>query len=197
MAFWDFLPEAMSKKTKKRVAKSRKLAPLFWSLIGLFCILLFISYKVYKSYRLSFTTPPTKTYSERQVDRKPISLYITRFDLRLPIKETTIKNGRWEIFEEGVSHLSTSADPGISGAIILYGHNKKNILGPLSGVTIGDPINIKASDGKEYSYIVKEKLVVNPNQVEILDSGKKEMLILYTCTGFADTRRLVVKAYPL
>jgi sortase (surface protein transpeptidase) len=37
---------------------------------------------------------------------------------------------------------------------------------------------------------------VYPNQTEVLQTTKKEVLTLYTCTGFTDEKRLIVTAIP-
>ena len=93
--------------------------------------------------------------------------------------------------------MSSSARVGEKGNIVIYAHNKATSFGPLAQIKIGDPITLKTRSGKNYSYGVYKIFMVNPNQVEVLQSKGAEELTLYTCTGFADSKRLIVKAKPL
>ena len=45
-----------------------------------------------------------------------------------------------------------------------------------------------------YEYMVNEILIVNPDQIDVINPTQDETLTLYTCSGYFDTQRLVVKA---
>ena len=47
---------------------------------------------------------------------------------------------------------------------------------------------------KEYTYEVKEIKQVYPKELEVIAATTDETLTLYTCSGFNDTKRLIVIA---
>jgi LPXTG-site transpeptidase (sortase) family protein len=47
-----------------------------------------------------------------------------------------------------------------------------------------------------YRYKVREIKTVYPNDVTTVAPSKNEILTLFTCSGFFDEKRLIVKAYP-
>lgn len=139
----------------------------------------------------------TEIYATAQSPKlasKPISLIISSIGLEQQIYQTKITDGNWEISENGVSHLESSANPGDEGAIILYGHNTTDRLSRLKQVQLKDPIYVTNEQNEEFKYQVYDISIVWPNQTEVLEPTHKEELILYTCTGLGDIQRLVVKA---
>ena len=52
--------------------------------------------------------------------------------------------------------------------------------------------NIRTSSW--YSYEVVDIKEVYPNQTEVIEETDDETLTLYTCSGFADSKRLIVVA---
>lgn len=126
----------------------------------------------------------------------PMLLRISSINLALPIESGYIEKGRWYISPTTVTFLTSSSTPGTDGPIIIYGHNKKKILGSLSQVKKGDYISILTERQKIHNYQVVSEEIVSPRDVHILQEDK-ETLIIYTCAGWADTQRLVVKAKPM
>lgn len=124
-----------------------------------------------------------------------VKINITKINLDLEVEETLIKNGVWEISNSKASHLKNSAVPGQDSSIIIYGHNKTKIFGLIRDLKMGDNITLQTTDQKSHQYQVTEIMVVSPKDVQILNE-KSETLILYTCTGFLDSQRFVVKAEP-
>ncbi len=125
----------------------------------------------------------------------PTFISIPAVSIGLPITQTSIINGIWEIDKDGVSHLESSAYPGENSGIIMYAHNTHDRFGNLHSVKIGDEIAVTTRNSKLAKYKVASISVVTPNDVNALITDS-ESLILYTCTGFADLKRLVVKAKP-
>src|SRR5581483_7954912 len=145
----------------------------------------------------SFTTLPQTIEPNTQPSIPPVKIRIPRFSIDLPIEEAQIKNGIWQINSKGASHLAISANPGDKGNIILYGHNKKNLFGKARGLKIGDEIDIISKDGKEFIYKITETKIVAPTDISVVAPTTGEVLTFYTCTGFLDTKRFVVKARPV
>ena len=119
-----------------------------------------------------------------------------KIDLDLKVEESTVKNGKWEVSKNGVSHFKNSAFPGGNGNIVIYGHNKKNILGSLDFLQKGDEISLITEGDAEFKYKVRSIETVSPEKVEVINPTNFEILTIYTCTGLFDSKRLVVKADP-
>ena len=116
----------------------------------------------------------------------------------LEVKEASINNGIWEISETTASFLNSSAKPGEGGNIVIYGHNKKDILGKLIGnIKTGMEIQIFSQNGTFFRYETIEIKTVTPNEIGVVLPTDYEILTLYTCTGLLDSKRLIIKAIPI
>lgn len=195
-------------KTRVRRSGSKKTSPKhpifrflssakFYFILGTFLILISVVYHVYEITKYSFTATPTVDTAQ-QVQRKPLPMHIDidQTTMDFPVVETVIQHGVWQVADNGVSHLGISARPGEDGAIIMYAHNLLDRFGSLPYVYIGQKVTITTADNKKYVYIIKKTQVVSPTDTKILTNQKGEVLILYTCYGFADLERFVVLAYP-
>lgn len=151
---------------------------------------------MYEITKYSFTTPPP--VQKKEVKRLPVPTFINIQGTAMvfPVFQTVIEHGVWQIAEDGASHLAASANPGENGTILIYAHNTLVRFGSLPYVYVGQQITLTTKDGKIHSYTVKKTMVVSPNQTNILFSQKGEVLVLYTCYGFADLERFVVFAFP-
>jgi len=139
-------------------------------------------------------------YSPRvltEVTFKPIQIEIPDVNVKLPIEKTTITNGTWQIAQNGVSYLDFSSGIGDDTAAIMYSHNTKDRFGPILKLENGDKIKITATDNTVRSYRVINTETVTPDRIDVLTSTKGEVLVLYTCTGFLDSKRFIVKALPI
>lgn len=143
--------------------------------------------------QLSFFTP--HVIPVKKMYALPTELIITKVSLDLPIEETAINHGIWQI-ASNVSHLTISARPGEQGPIIMYGHNTNDRLGPIRWLSVGDLITLKTADNKIHHYKIARTLTVAPNQMDIFTNRQEESLIIYTCDGFADLQRFVLIANP-
>jgi LPXTG-site transpeptidase (sortase) family protein len=143
--------------------------------------------------QLAFFTP--HVVPVQKTHAVPTQLIIQKVHINLPIEQTTIQNGAWQVSEQ-VSHLTTSARPGEKGPIILYGHNTIEKLGPIRWLSKGDTIEVKTIDNKIHSYKIDQTMTVAPNRLDIFTKRAGEALIIYTCDGFADLQRFVLIALP-
>ncbi|MBI4058503.1 sortase [Candidatus Gottesmanbacteria bacterium] len=121
----------------------------------------------------------------------PNQLSIPSLDLLLKIAEGRIVNDEWTLYDDRVSWLSTSEEPG-RGNVILYAHNRKLLFGDLGKTAIGDFLQIDHR-GNTYKYEIIDKRKVAPNEVEAILSSE-DRLTLYTCDGAFDQKRLIVIA---
>jgi len=122
----------------------------------------------------------------------PISISVPSLNLHLLVFPGEIKNNHWPVTSKGVIYLSSSPPSNT----IIYGHNWPNILGRLKNVRVGQEIKLTYAGNQTRKFIVLEVKVVGPNETEILKVSATDQLTVYTCTGFLDSKRLVVVAKP-
>jgi sortase A len=143
---------------------------------------------------LSFSEPPPEVQTEHST--LPVRLLIPSLDIDVPITAGTIIDGMWSISDTHASHLVSSAYPGDDGNMILYGHDKRSILGKLPRITVGDGIIVEDTEGNEHRYNVTEIHTVSPNDTDLIQPTDSTVLTVYTCTGFLNSKRFVVRALP-
>lgn len=126
---------------------------------------------------------------------EPARVYIQWF-IDTPVESMSLTNGTWGISNDKASYLIQSARPGESGNIILYGHNTRKIMGNIRALKGGETVTITTTDGTEHLYKVSEISEVTPSQVDLLQPTTAEVLTMYTCSGFLDSMRFIVRAIP-
>lgn len=126
----------------------------------------------------------------------PTHVYIQWF-VDVDIDPQVYANGSWTISPVNASYLTASALPGFPGNIIIYGHNTRGILGNIRALKGYEQITLTMSDGAPRTYKVESISEVNPNNTELLKPTNKETLTIYTCSGFMDSQRFVVRAIPI
>ena len=134
-------------------------------------------------------TPPFQT-----TKLPPTTIRIDKLDKFLPISAALVHDNEWDIFDNQVSWLSTSAVPG-EGNVILYAHDRPEMFGDLNELEKGDTIEVLQNDVWR-RYEVRETRSVTPSDVEAILSDDNQ-LTLYTCEGSFDQKRLVVYADPI
>lgn len=124
---------------------------------------------------------------------QPNRLQIPAISLDTPVQETFVVDGEWQVAEYAAGFLNGTALPG-NGNTALAGHAgiRGAVFRDLGQLNPGDEIMLDAA-GWRYTYHVRDKLAVWPEQVEILDQTPTPVLTLITCTNW-DTQRLVVVA---
>jgi len=127
----------------------------------------------------------------------PVRLEIPENGIYLPIYQSYVNNGVWEYSEQGISYLKGSPLPGDYGNSILYGHNWPNLLGNLKKAKKGDVLKIHLSNNEIREFRVVDTYIVTPDQTHILSPTETPVVTLYTCTGFLDSKRLVVVYSPV
>lgn len=126
----------------------------------------------------------------------PIRIKIASL-IDLPIEEAKFAASGWEVSDTAASIASMSARPGEAGNIIIYSHNLTRLFGRLTQVKIADTIELWGPDGDHHTYTVTKKIVLDPNEIDVLRPTDQEVLTLYTCTGLFDRKRLVIQAVPI
>lgn len=149
----------------------------------------------FKWQALSLNQEVLAEYASQEVEGaewRPVHIEIPWF-VNVSISQQVLIAGEWTIAENEASHLANSARPGEAGNIIIYGHNTRAILGNIRALRGGEIITLRSANGTEHRYQVKEIVEVNPDQIEYLLPTNEEVLTIYTCSGFMDKMRFVVR----
>lgn len=177
------------------ISAKKRIKINYWIIFGIIIVLLSSVYKQYSVKRLSFNSVPQKA---EIIENSPAKiLKIDSLNINIQIDEGSIENGIWQISQTSVTHLNTSSNPKDGGNIVIYGHNKNNILGPIRWIKPEAEIVLINSNGEEMKYIVKSTIEVSPKEIEYVLPKDSEILTIYTCSGFADSKRFIVTATPL
>lgn len=102
-------------------------------------------------------------------------------------------NITWNVSQNKVNFaVMTDLPNNKSGNTVIYGHNSKYIFKNLEDVKDGDRVYIQTKNGHSFEYVFISKKEINPNDVSILESSELPQLILLTCKGLLNEKRLVL-----
>lgn len=126
----------------------------------------------------------------------PTRIFI-RWFVDTPIVDGIVEGNNWTLSEKEAVYITQSARPGEKGNVIIYGHNTRNVLGNIRALKGREIITLTMSDGSTRNYQVKEMKEIKPEVISDIQPTDYEVLTLYTCSGFADKNRFVVRAIPI
>lgn len=152
---------------------------------------------------------PTLSFEITPPDNR---LIIPKISKNVPILEVDpklLENRQWEdlenqiqdVLHDGIVHYPHTAKPYQKGNMFITGHSSyyawddggyKDVFALLSVLEVDDTFTIYY-EGKRYDYVVTEKQVVKPDEVEVLRQKNGYTVSVMTCypTG-TNLRRLVV-----
>jgi len=134
--------------------------------------------------------PPVPIPPPTQKSAQATRIVIPKINVDAPI----IQGVAWEDLKKGVGHLPGSAQPGERGNLYLAAHNDifGEIFRYLEKLEPGDEYEIYAGEAK-YTYIVREKRIIEPTEVGVMLPTTEPVATLQTCYPYLiDTHRLVV-----
>ncbi|OGG04410.1 hypothetical protein A2Z33_05420 [Candidatus Gottesmanbacteria bacterium RBG_16_52_11] len=187
------------KAPKRRLKNSSGIPTLhkLLFLLGIAAVCLSFAIRWRNRQVLDFTLRAPLAISTFKSGAVPVRIDIRRLNISLPVSGTDIVGGRWEIAEGGASHLIKSASPGDGGNVVIYAHNTRDRFGSLPKAASGDLVTVSTGDGNRHFYRIISSRIVSPDDISVVLPASTERLTLYTCTGFADSKRFVVKAEPV
>jgi len=124
----------------------------------------------------------------------PEWISIKNRDITVEVTAGGYEDGKWILDGNYVLYLPTSDKLGQGGNTILYAHSRDKLFGNLKKVSIGDQVILGDANGKIYNYSIYSMEYVRPYQMEKIDTNLKDTVTLFTCDGWFDEKRLVVKA---
>lgn len=164
---------------------------LVGSLCLIYSVLLFVQRTTPARISFSRYEAPKKQFTTRE---QPTRLRISNAQIDIPLLPAPQPRNTWTVSDKGALYLTSSPIPGSLGNSIIYGHNWTQILGNLTQAKPGDIVDIDFNNGQTLHFKIETKGVVTPDQTHVLNNSKDARITIYTCTGFFDTKRLVVTA---
>ena len=145
----------------------------------------------------SFADEPVEvsgfTIAEVDEGKLPERIVIPALSVDIAVKRAQIKGGYWEVFPDSAGWGEGSGLPGESGNQVIFAHAREGLFLPLQKIEVGMRVYV-FTESDWYSYEVIEIKEVFPNQTEVIEPTEDERLTLYTCSGFTDSKRLIVVA---
>lgn len=115
--------------------------------------------------------------------------------------DASIRSGDdWITLQAGVGHQPNSGNPGVAGNMVLTGHNDifGEVFRRLEELQPGNEVRVQSTTGQWYTYVVRDKQIVDPSEVWVLDQNlgqQKPIVTLITCYPYrVNTHRIVVFA---
>lgn len=125
---------------------------------------------------------------ENEVRDRPILMSFPQRNFSVPLVPGEIIDDTWSTSDEAATYIT------LNEGMIVYGHNFPRILGSLHQVKVGDSVKITDETGEKIQYLVTTIKQVYPEYTDSIVPTDEEPLVIYTCVGFLDTKRLVVRA---
>jgi len=150
---------------------------------------------------VSFASEPVKIDEKFLIAKKatakpkesPTRIVIPSLNINLPVRDAKIVNGYWEVFPDSAGFGLGSAYPEETGNTVIFAHARQGLFLPLKDIKQGESVLVLTSNAW-YSYTVTQVKEVLPTQTEVIAPTENPLLTLYTCSGYADSKRLIVTA---
>lgn len=137
-----------------------------------------------------------KSLTQKQaVKEVPVHIRIPAVGIDLPIVVANVVNGYWELSDTTASYGLGSGLPGEKGNTVIFAHARPGLFLPLQFVGLQNKIFVSTAT-HTYIYKVTNITRVYPSDVAVIGPTKDETVTLFTCSGFADSMRLIVVAKP-
>lgn len=137
--------------------------------------------------------PKEKDKTKKQ---QPVRIIIPGMGIDLQVKEAKIVKGYWEVFSDSAGFGEGSAYPDETGNTVIFAHARQGLFLPLREVKTGQEVIVLSKD-KWFNYRIADIREVFPSQTDSIEPTKDSVLTLYTCSGFADNKRLIVRAIKI
>lgn len=179
----------------KKIYKKEKQGFLFL-VSGILLLLIYSGWRFHQLRILSFWGKENlvSEVSNKRTGNLPTYIKSYPVGIDIGIKEAKIGKGVWQVFPDSVSHLDTSGRIGEGKNIVIYGHNKDDVFGPIRYMKEGSEIELRDDKGEKFIYKVVKTVTVKPDNLEYVTPKNEEVLTLYTCIGFFDSERFIVVA---
>lgn len=126
-------------------------------------------------------------------DDTPLRVIIPDID----VDNTIVQGVDWDALQQGVGMLANGANPGNDTSnVVLAAHNDiyGELFRDLDNLEPGDELQVQTRSGF-FTYIVRETLIVEPDDVHVMESQGTPMVTLISCYPYrVNTQRIIVHA---
>ena len=137
--------------------------------------------------------PPEEVTIVENIEVIPSHIVIEDLSIDLPVKKALIVDGYWEVFEDSAAWGDQSGYLGQKGNQVISAHAREGMFYNLKNAKNGMVVTVSAGENNFNYKIVSVKKVL-PSQIDVVAPTEDETLTLYTCSDFADSKRLIVVA---
>jgi sortase A len=113
------------------------------------------------------------------------------------VSAPVVQGDAWEQLKKGVGQHLGTPNPGEIGNIVMSAHNDVfgELFRDLDKLKPGDEV-ILYTQQKAFTYIVRQTVIVEPTQVEVMAPSRDTMISLISCYPYlVDDKRIVITAY--
>lgn len=110
-----------------------------------------------------------------------------------PVVHGGFTNGQWILTKDKAQYFI----PTNSSDVVVYAHDTTNLFANLRAVKIGSEIDLTLKNGQEVKYQVISGKQVLPTAMSEINPKDSNLLVLFTCDGWLDSKRFVVKAQKI
>lgn len=148
----------------------------------------------------SFANEPVSVegFSQEEFQSAAVAkkILVPDIGMDLEVEEADIIGGYWEVFEDKAGWGKGSGLPGQAGNQVIFAHARENLFLPLRSIKPATKLYVLTDFGW-FDYQVTDIKEVNPSETEVIAPTENETLTLYTCSGYRDSKRLIVTAEPI
>ena len=178
-------------RKQKRPSKNKTAAFLLFG-FGLLIFLLGTLTHATIYYRYIITT--REHPKELGSSSTPTHISLPNEKIEVNVDQGGIVSGEWVLSGSNALYLPTSGMLGEGFNTIIYAHNTDKLFGRLKEAKHGDLILLNDKTGKTYKYKIYYIKDVEPTDVASLYAKDKDVVTLFTCDGWFDKTRLIVRA---
>ncbi len=162
----------------------------WWVGVWIILILIGSSVRLLREYRLPKVS---ESFAIESVAYIPTRVMIAKIKLVSDLVPQPVVNKDWLISEREVNYLVGSGNLD-EGNMVLYAHRKPKLFGRLHELKNGDSITVTGSGKRVAYYEVFESYSTDAEDLDILKNTQDNVLTLFTCDGWNDRKRWVVRA---
>src|SRR3989344_362315 len=127
----------MRRRTKSRYPPTTVLGRVL-ILVGIALLSLWVLHKALYIRSLTLSSSLLSAFAQEKPSTVP-PVYIEVADhIALPVVQAGYVSGKWLVSDTAANYVAQSAAPGEGGNIIIYGHNKATMFGPLGKLAGGE-----------------------------------------------------------
>jgi len=115
-------------------------------------------------------------------------IIVPKISVDISIQPGGVVNGKW-ILTNDYAHYFTQ-----NGNTIVYAHKRKGLFVDLKKLSEGDTIILVNNKGEQKTFTVYSLEIVKSTESEKLQTNEPNTVTLFTCDGFFDENRIIVKA---